>query len=117
MCESCWEHYFAGYFTKSEVYRCPYYLDIFRNRWDTRRRIPKRVPDDPFGEGLLRFIYSCDRDREDYLNLVVRANSNARRRNRYVLSVVGQGAGTPEESGSARGCGRQVLGGPTILDY
>lgn len=117
MCDCCWESYYAGYITRSEIYQCIYYLDIFRNRRDTLRRIPRRVPDDPFGEGLLRFIYSNDQDRVDYLNLVVRSNSNARRRNRYIRSIVGQGAGTPEESVPARGCGRQVLGGPTILDY
>ena len=103
MCESCWEHYFAGYFTKSEVYRCPYYLDIFRNQRDTHRRIPKRDPDDPrfclsLGEGIYPFFMSR-RDEKDWHELVYLPTW---RRRVHRLKASGVGADAPEER-AARG--------------
>ena len=102
MCESCWEHYFAGYFTKSEVYRCPYYLDIFRNQRDAYTR-PKRDPDDPYyclqyGEGLLPWMFN--REEEDfYFNEIYRRVRKARIKR---LMALRKGADAPEER-AARG--------------
>ena len=92
MCQLCWESYYAGYFTKREVFQCTYYLDLFRNHRNELRRIPKRDPDDPVpGEGLLPFYGLNWSDQCEYCH-IVRMNNRAKRRHPYIVGVAGQGA-------------------------
>ena len=103
MCSLCWEANAAGYMTRTEVWRCVYYLDIIRNNRDELRRIPKRDPDDPYfriqyGEGLLASTLSLD----DYKDWYFLQYLPTWRRRVYRLKTSGKGADAPEER-AARG--------------
>jgi len=94
MCNACWEAYYAGYMSRTEVWQCVYYLDIIRSNRDELRRIPKRAPDDPeyclhLGEGLLPFSFRSIGDEKDWYYLIYRP---ARRRRLYRLKTSGEGA-------------------------
>ena len=118
MCNACWESYYAGYLTKSEVWQCIYYLDIIRNQRDTHRRVPKRDPDDPYfclelGEGLLPYMFDRIGDMKDWYYLVYRST---RRRKIYRYNAAGEGAGSPEER-VPRGVEDETNGWPKLHDY
>lgn len=94
MCNACWEAYYAGYMSRTEVWQCVYYRDIIRSNRDELRRIPKRDPDDPeyclhLGEGLLPFSFRSIGDEKDWYYLIYRP---ARRRRLYRLKTSGEGA-------------------------
>ncbi len=111
MCQQCWESYYAGYFTKREVYQCSYYLDILRNHRNELRRIPKRDPDDPVpGEGLLPFYGLNWSDQCEYCH-IVRMNNRALRRQLQICEVAGQGA-----ERSRRECLRGVVERPNWVE-
>lgn len=96
MCSVCWEAYAAGYMTKTEIFQCIYYLDIFRNKRDANAR-PKRDPDDPYyiryGEG----IYSSFLSQEDYKDWYYLSYLPQYRRRLYKAKASGLGASAPEE--------------------
>jgi len=119
MCEQCWESYFAGYLTRGEVYRCTYYLDMFRSRnRDELRRIPRRAPDDPrfrlnLGEGLTPFMFKRGRDLKDWYFLMYLP---ARKRKLYLLKKSGEGAGEPEK-GLPRGVEDEPIGWTKLHEF
>ncbi len=119
MCEQCWESYFAGYLTRGEVYRCAYYLDMFRSRnRDELRRIPRRVPDDPrfrlnLGEGLSSFYFNRSDDLKDWYFMCY---IPARRRRLYLLKKSGEGAGAPEK-GVSRGVEDETNGWTKLHEF
>lgn len=97
MCSACWEAHYAGYMTKTEIFQCIYYLDMFRNQRTANAR-PKRDPDDPYwilpyGEG----IYSSFLSQEDYKDWYNLSYLPQYRRRLYKAKASGLGASAPEE--------------------
>lgn len=117
MCDVCREAYLAGHITKSEIWRCVYYLDFTRRVRDELRRIPKREPDDPLyvlsrGEGLLPWMFT--QEEEDFYFDEIWKWTRRRRLNR--LKASGKGAERSRRE-SVRGVEDETNGRLKLYDY